>query len=282
VAQHQPSSTHDQIGMAGGGQPTAGPLIQARRVYKTYRLGRVRVPVLRGVDLTVDRGECVAVLGASGSGKSTLLHLLGGLDRPDRTPGAPAEGDAGATREAAPATEHSGRASGGEVVFEGRSLSGYSALELDRYRCTAVGFVFQFYHLLPELTVLQNVLIGAMVGTGRIGWMSRGAQAEAHAKELLERFGLGHRLRHRPVELSGGERQRVAIARALINRPRLLLADEPTGNLDQATGASILDAMMDLRRSIGQSMVIVTHDRATAERADRVVRLIDGRVAEEG
>ncbi|MGP1346481.1 MAG: ABC transporter ATP-binding protein [Phycisphaerales bacterium] len=231
-------------------------VIAANAVHKTYRLGRVRVPVLRGVDFQVRQGECVAVLGASGSGKSTLLHLLGGLDRPDR----------------------SGSSAGGEITFEGRSLARYSSSELDRYRRTAVGFVFQFYHLLPELTVMQNVLIGAMVGSGRVAWLARRADAEAHARTLLDRFGLAHRLRHRPVELSGGERQRVAIARALINKPRLLLADEPTGNLDQGTGASILDAMMDLRATIGQTMVIVTHDQATAARADRIVRLVDGQV----
>lgn len=260
--QHSTSQTN-AMGVAAHAGAESKPVIEARRVFKTYRMGWVKVPVLRGVDLAVQQGECVAVLGASGSGKSTLLHLLGGLDRPDKQ----------------------GRASGeagGEVVFEGRSLGGYSALELDRYRHTAVGFVFQFYHLLPELTVLQNVLIGAMMGTNRLSWMSKASQAESHAKELLERFGLGHRLKHCPVELSGGERQRVAIARALINKPRLLLADEPTGNLDQTTGGSILDAMMDLRQAIGQSMVIVTHDQATAARADRVVRLVDGQVAAEG
>lgn len=264
----QPPNPHDQP-TATLGAPAArvepDTVIEARRVYKTYRLGRVKVPVLRGVDLEVRTGECVAVLGASGSGKSTLLHLLGGLDRPDRK----ASNADGAIADS----------SGGEIVFEGRSLGNYSALELDRYRRGAVGFVFQFYHLLPELTVLQNVLIGAMVGTNRLSWMGQKSKAEAHAKELLRSFGLAHRLRHRPVELSGGERQRVAIARALINKPRLLLADEPTGNLDQATGASILDAMMQLRASIGQTMVIVTHDHATADRADRVVRLVDGQVA---
>lgn len=237
------------------------PLIEANEVHKTYRLGRVDVPVLRGASLTVNERECVAVLGASGSGKSTLLHLLGGLDRPDKL--ARPVGDRHAN----------------DITFASQSLRAMSQRELNRYRCADVGFVFQFYHLLPELTVLQNVSIAAMVRFGRLGYLHRKAAIAARAHDLLERFGLGRRLRHRPVELSGGERQRVAIARALINQPRLLLADEPTGNLDQATGASILDAIMDLRRDGRLTMVLVTHDPATAERADRTVRLRDGTVA---
>ena len=242
-------------------------LIAATNVFKTYRLGRVEVPVLRGASFAAERGECVAVLGASGSGKSTLLHLLGGLDRPDSK---------GATLvTGAPAIE-----GGNDVSFEGRSLRSMTVGELDSYRSSRVGFVFQFYHLLPELTVLQNVTIAAMVRWGRIGFTRRRSEIRSRAEELLGRFGLGHRLRHRPVELSGGERQRVAIARALINQPDLLLADEPTGNLDQVTGSSILDAIMALRRERGLTMVLVTHDTTTAARADRVVRLADGVVAE--
>lgn len=229
-----------------------GPIVEARAVHKTYRLGRVDVPVLRGVDISVDEGECVAVLGASGSGKSTLLHLLGGLDRPDKT-----DAESG-------------------IHFRGRKLRDFSSGELDRYRTTSVGFVFQFYHLLPELNVLENTLVSAMVGKNRISWAREKAACTQRAEMLLQRFGLGHRLKHRSVELSGGERQRVAIARALMNTPDLLLADEPTGNLDQKTGAEILDAMMALRTETNQTMVIVTHDTATADRADRIVRLVDG------
>jgi ABC-type lipoprotein export system ATPase subunit len=236
------------------------PLIEAHSVYKTYRLGRIDVPVLRGASISAAEGECVAVLGASGSGKSTMLHILGGLDRADTT-GLP------------PATNSS-------LTFDGKSISGFSAGELDRFRNQTVGFVFQFYHLLPELSVMQNAMLPAMVGVGRFGWARKSAEVKARAAALLDRFGLSHRLAHRPVELSGGERQRVAIARALINRPRLLLADEPTGNLDAATGASILDALMDLRREHKQTMVIVTHDTNTAARADRIVRLKDGVVVE--
>lgn len=226
-------------------------ILEADNLHKTYRLGRVDVPVLRGIDLSVARGECIAVLGASGSGKSTLLHLLGGLDRPDRSPGS-------------------------RIVFDGRALGGLSAAELNRYRAQSVGFVFQFYHLLPELTVLQNTLLASMVRHGRFAYARGSAGLRTRAASLLERFGLGHRLGHRPVELSGGERQRAAIARALMNEPTLLLADEPTGNLDQVTGASILDALMEVRAQLGQTMVIVTHDSQTAARADRIVRLKDG------
>jgi ABC-type lipoprotein export system ATPase subunit len=221
-------------------------LLTASDVHKTYRLGRVDVPVLRGAGLRVAEGECVAVLGASGSGKSTLLHLLGGLDRPDR--------------------------GGGDVAFRGESLARFGAGDMDRYRNRSVGFVFQFYHLLPELTVLENAMAPALVRGSGVPRAERRPRAAA----LLDRFGLGHRLRHRPTELSGGERQRVAIARALMNRPRVLLADEPTGNLDEHTGGDILDALMAIRDDEGLTMVMVTHDERVASRADRVVRLRDG------
>ncbi|MBL8746447.1 MAG: ABC transporter ATP-binding protein [Phycisphaerae bacterium] len=228
------------------------PLISAHNLHKTYRLGRVSVPVLHGASLAVEESECIAILGASGSGKSTLLHLLGGLDRPDASgPNA-------------------------DIHFNSRSLRAMSQRELNNYRSTDVGFVFQFYHLLPELTVLQNVTIAAMVRWGRFAYLRRRAEIVNRAESLLDRFGLASRLRHRPVELSGGERQRVAIARALINEPRLLLADEPTGNLDQATGATILDAIMGLRREHKLTMVLVTHDPATAARADRILHIRDG------
>jgi lipoprotein-releasing system ATP-binding protein len=238
--------------------------LSAQAVFKTYRLGRVDVPVLRGASIDVDKGEWVAILGASGSGKSTLLHILGGLDRPDR-----------ADRQV---RAENGSPRRGRVVFEGRVLSDLSARDLDRYRCESVGFVFQFYHLLPELTVLENVTIGAMVRRGIAGYHGAAPQARARASDLLDAFGLSPRLRHRPAELSGGERQRVAIARALMNDPPVLLADEPTGNLDRKTGASILDALESHRKATGRTMVIVTHDPDVARRASRVVRLDDGRV----
>jgi lipoprotein-releasing system ATP-binding protein len=223
-------------------------------VHKTYRLGRVKVPVLHGVNLTVQEGEFVAILGASGSGKSTLLHLMGGLDRPDRTGGEPPT-----------------------IEFRGNNLTGMSRRQLDRYRARDAGFVFQFYHLLPELTVLDNVLIAAMVRRG-LGYLPYAGACRDAARGLLDQVGLSHRLNHRPVELSGGERQRVAIARALINEPTLLLADEPTGNLDHATGESILDMLLAIRAQRRLTMLVVTHDQATAARADRTVRIADGRI----
>lgn len=235
------------------------PVVSISNLHKTYRLGRVDVPVLRGVSVDVERGEWLAVLGASGSGKSTLLHLVGGLDRPDLA----------------------GNGTGASILFEGRDINRLPSAELDRYRARAVGFVFQFYHLLPELSVLDNVLIAAMVRHGRFGYRRAAGEARTLARELLDRFGLGHRLRHRPAELSGGERQRVAIARALVNRPTLLLADEPTGNLDLETGRKILDVFAELRTALGLTVIVVTHDPNTAERADRVVRLVDGRLAGE-
>jgi lipoprotein-releasing system ATP-binding protein len=229
--------------------------IAADNISKTYRLGRVRVPVLRGVSLAVAEGECVAVLGASGSGKSTLLHLLGGLDRPDPGSGAIAYGQTRVDR-----LSHGG---------------------LDRFRRERVGFVFQFYHLLPELTVLENTMLGAMVGLGRLGALRERSRLIARARELLDAVGLTHRLRHRPAELSGGERQRVAVARSLMNDPPVVLADEPTGNLDQRTGSALLDTLESLRGNdpnARRTMVLVTHDPAVAQRADRVVRIADGQV----
>jgi lipoprotein-releasing system ATP-binding protein len=224
-------------------------LIQTVNLKKTYQLGLVKVPVLRGVNLSVQPGEFVAILGASGSGKSTLLHLLGGLDAPD--------------------------ADDFKLLFDNRAINEMNAAQLDQYRRTDVGFVFQFYHLLPELNVLQNVTIAAMT---RWGWSfgSHRSEVEKRATELLRSFGLGDRLRHRPVELSGGERQRVAIARALINGPRLILADEPTGNLDRKTGAGIIDLLLERRKAEGRTMIVVTHDPELAAKADRTVRMVSG------
>ena len=232
------------------------PVLHATNLRKTYLLGKTKVPVLRGVDLSIGEGESIAVLGASGSGKSTLLHLLGGLDSADKV----------ASDVARPS-----------IMFRGQDLTKISTGRLDEYRRRRVGFVFQFYHLLPELTVLQNVTIAAMAAMGGFEYWRKRSEVRKHARELLERIGLSHRITHRPAELSGGERQRVAIARALINKPDLLLADEPTGNLDRVTGGSILDLFTSLHKA-GQSMVIVTHDETTAARSDRIVKLVDGKV----
>lgn len=260
------------------------PLLEAANLHKTYTLGKVKVPVLRGATLAVSSGEIVAILGHSGSGKSTLLHLLGGLDRQDARAEAPTMCDKcraalhehkGTLCPACGALVYPTRNAAGAIVFDGKRVDRFSSSDLDTYRRRDVGFVFQFYHLLPELTVLQNVLIGAMIRNG-IRFSANASDATSHAMKLLEQVGLTHRLSHRPAELSGGERQRVAIARALINRPRVLLADEPTGNLDHETGAKILDMLMDLRRTLGHTMVVVTHDESTAARADRVLRIVDG------
>ncbi len=228
------------------GTRSADPLLVAESLHKTYRLGDVEVPVLKGASLEVTAGEWVAILGSSGSGKSTLLHLLGGLDRPD--PGA------------------------GRIVFDGEDISLQNRRERNIYRNRSIGFVFQFYHLLPELTVSENALLPTMVASSIPG-------ARERARDLLERFGLGHRLEHRPRELSGGERQRVAIARALANGPQVLLADEPTGNLDEGTGRGILDLLAQ-EHAEGLGIVMVTHDPSIAELADRVVELHHGQVVQ--
>ena len=222
--------------------PPPIPIVRVESLHKHYKLGHENLHVLRGVDLNIAAGEWLAVLGASGSGKSTLLHLIGGLDTPDR----------------------------GNVLFEDRNIFLRSTAWRDRFRNRRVGFVFQFYHLLPELNVLQNTMLAAMIG-------SHPPHRKRYAAELLDRLGLGDRLRHRPNELSGGERQRVAIARALINEPDLLLADEPTGNLDRKTGGSIMSLLAELNAG-GQTIVMVTHDPTVAERADRVVTLESGRL----
>jgi len=224
-------------------------LLAARDLHKHYVLGGQDLHVLRGVDVSVRENEWLAILGASGSGNSTLLHLLGGLDRPSR----------------------------GSVRFEDRDVFGLGGRGVDRYRNQTVGFVFQFYHLLPELTALENVLMTAMVGRSVLAWRGTRVEARRRATELLERVGLGERLRHRPNKLSGGERQRVAIARALINGPAVLLADEPTGNLDQQTGSQILDVLRWFHRH-GQTIVMVTHDPQIAAAADRKVTLLSGRL----
>jgi len=224
-------------------------ILKAERLYKSYRMGATQVKVLKGIDLAVKKGEFVAVVGASGSGKSTLLHILGALDKPDK----------------------------GVVKFEGRDLSEQSGRRLNRFRNKMVGFVFQFYHLLDELSVLENVFLPTMASKGVLGWFGCRRWAKKRARELLVQLGLSDRARHKPYQLSGGERQRVAIGRALMNKPKLLLADEPTGNLDSATGNSILKVLEELNRT-GQTIVMVTHDERIAQRAGRIITLADGKI----
>ena len=224
-------------------------VLEARGLERRFTEGGRTLEILRGVDVAVRRDEMVAVLGRSGSGKSTLLHLLGGLDRP----------------------------SAGEVRVGGQRLSGLSPRRAARLRAERIGFVFQFYHLLPEVTALENVLCAAMIRRSVLGWLADRNSARTRATALLERVGLADRLRHRPAKLSGGERQRVAIARALMNRPDVLLADEPTGNLDADTGQSVLEMFQQLHAD-GQAMVLVTHDQRVAEGSTRVLTLDRGRV----
>ncbi len=224
-------------------------ILKAEGLHKSYRMGATKVRVLKGVDLAVKKGEFVAIVGASGSGKSTLLHILGALDNPNK----------------------------GVVKFEGRDLSRHSGGELNRFRNKMVGFVFQFYHLLDELSVLENVFLPIMTGKSVVGWFASRRFAKSRAKELLEQLGLSKRANHKPYQLSGGERQRVAIGRALMNQPKLLLADEPTGNLDSATGNGILDILEKLNRA-GQTIVMVTHDERIAQRAGRIIMLVDGKI----
>jgi lipoprotein-releasing system ATP-binding protein len=226
------------------------PMAEAVHVRKSYHKGRMEVPVLRDVSLTIQPGEFLAIVGQSGSGKSTLLHLLGTLDAPDS----------------------------GAVRFQGRRVDNAPAATRDALRNLQLGMIFQFYHLLPELSTLENVLVPAMIAEGFWRYCWRRAGYRAAAAELLNSVGLGHRLTHRPSELSGGEMQRAAIARALITRPKLLLADEPTGNLDQDTGWEIMRILRTLNREQNLTIVMVTHDRVIAEQADRIVRLVDGRI----
>lgn len=220
------------------------PIIVAHGLTKAYQMGKRRLEVLRGVDLTVKAGEFLALRGASGAGKSTLLHLLGGLDRPDA----------------------------GSIRACGQELGRLGAGELTSFRNNAVGFIFQAYHLLPELDATENVMLPARMA--RRPW----AEARERARDLLGKVGLGERLEHRPAELSGGEQQRVAIARCLINRPELILADEPTGNLDSRTGDEILELLLRLRAEAGTTLVICTHDSRVAGHAERSIELADGRI----
>jgi|TARA_B100000959_G_scaffold285380_1_gene359964 ABC-type lipoprotein export system ATPase subunit len=226
---------------------SSSTILEGKNLKKTYQLGRANVPVLLDASLKVTEGEWVTILGSSGSGKSTILHLLGGLDRPD--------------------------VDGGEVLFRGEPVWTRSNKHINHYRNNQVGFVFQFYHLLPELTVLENTVLPAMIGSHTTTTSS----SKERAASLLEQFGLGHRLSHRPRELSGGERQRAAIARALVNEPSILLADEPTGNLDEETGNEILDVLTQLHQS-GLTIVLVTHNMEIAMRGNRSVHLRHGAI----
>ena len=243
------SETTRSVGTPSGVPPSRAPesptpLLRGTGLHKNYQIGRKQLEVLRGVDFHVTQGEFVALRGASGAGKSTLLHLLGGLDTPNQ----------------------------GEIWFGNQNLATLSDVELARWRNSKIGFVFQAYHLLPELDALENVCLPARMAR------TSPASAEHRGRDLLERVGLRDRMDHKPYELSGGEQQRVAIARALINSPEILLADEPTGNLDSHTGAEIMDLLCSLRIDNQTTLLVATHDSAVARQAQREVVLADGLV----
>ncbi len=217
-------------------------ILQCQQLTKRYDQGGLDVDVLKGVNLTIGIGERVAIMGASGSGKSTLLHLLGGLEK----------------------------ASGGEVVLDGVNINHVSAAKLAKLRNKSLGFIYQSHHLLGEFTVLENVAMPLLIGGVSV------KQARMRAIELLQRVGLGHRVEHKPGELSGGERQRAAVARALINKPSLILADEPTGNLDSKTADQVYQLMLELNQELNVSFLVVTHDHDLATRMGKVLHMEDG------
>jgi lipoprotein-releasing system ATP-binding protein len=230
-----------------------GALLAARAVRKSFQVGPQKLEVLHGVDLELRRGELLALMGSSGAGKSTLLHILGLLDPP---------------------TE-------GEVLLEGESAWKLPVERRARLRNQKIGFVFQFYHLLPELNALENVLLPAMIACSALEYRGRKKELRERAESMLERFGLSGRLKHRPAQLSGGERQRVAIARALFLDPPILIADEPTGNLDSATGDKVLELLLEEQQKRSLSMLLVTHDERIARRCRRIVYMTDGRIESE-
>jgi lipoprotein-releasing system ATP-binding protein len=229
-------------------EQTSAPILRASGLGRVFRMGDSELAVLKGLDLSVPAGEFLAIEGRSGSGKSTLLHLLGALDRPTQ----------------------------GRVEYAGRDLTALTSAQRSHLRNTQFGFVFQFYHLLPEFSVLENTLLAPMIEKSLLAYRAARRQLHDKARQVLDDLGLAHRLKHRPAQLSGGERQRVAIARALMNSPRVIFADEPTGNLDAETGVQIMTVLERLHSRHGQTIIMVTHDRTLASQADRVLVLRSG------
>ena len=242
VATSTRPSTKPQVGQS--------TILSCKNLAKSYHKANVEIPVLRGVDFDVEPGTFKSIVGQSGSGKSTLLHLLATLDQPDA----------------------------GEIYFEGNRIDNLSARGRDMLRNRYLSMIFQFYHLLPELTTVENVLLPSMISCSVFQYWSKKREFRRRAVDLLETVGLGHRLKHRPRELSGGEMQRVAIARSLMLQPKVLLADEPTGNLDQKTGQGIMNVLRSLNQDQGLTIVMVTHDQAIAEQADSMLRMAEGRI----
>lgn len=234
--------------------PLTVPHLCAKTVTKAYRKGEHQVSVLRGVEISVQKGEFLSIVGQSGSGKSTLLHLIGLLDAPDV----------------------------GEIQLDGQRIDDLPVKTRDQLRNRVFGFVFQFYHLLPELSLIENVLSPLMIRHSTWTYWTKRREFQDRAKEIIAKVGLSHRLTHKPSELSGGEMQRAAIARSLIGRPEVLLADEPTGNLDAETGGEIMDLLANLNSKEGLTILMVTHDHAVASQAHRIVRLTEGRIQVQG
>lgn len=250
VVEHERQTSSNQNG-ATPLRIAQASIMSVSGLHKSYGKGPVNVPVLKGVDLEIVEGDFTAIIGQSGSGKSTLLHLLGTLDAPDS----------------------------GEIQFRDRRIDNLSARQQEFLRNRQFGMIFQFYHLLPELTTLENVLVPRMVQDGFFRYLKNKRSYRQRAIELLELVGLGHRLTHKPNQLSGGEMQRTAIARSLISDPSILLADEPTGNLDSENGREVMDTLTALREHENLTVVMVTHDDSLAASADRVIRLVNGKVA---
>jgi len=232
------------------GPPNQTAMIEVHNLSKVYQTPGETVRVLDGLELTLGAGEAVAIVGPSGSGKTTLLNLLGALDRP----------------------------SGGTIRIGGQDIGGFTPTEAGRFRNKSLGFVFQQHHLLPQLSVLENVLVPRLAG----GWEESAAETEARARRLLEKVGLGHRLGHLPWQLSGGEKLRAAVVRALVNKPRLVLADEPTGLLDAAAAARVAELLAQLNHEEGVTMIVVTHNYQLARGIGRTLELADGRMKEVG
>jgi lipoprotein-releasing system ATP-binding protein len=247
---NSPSIATQSRWLPAEGVHAAGPHISAVAVEKSYRKGQHKVSVLRGVNINVRRGEFLSIIGQSGSGKSTLLHLLGLLDCPDI----------------------------GEVLLEGQRMDDLPVRTRDQLRNRVFGFIFQFYHLLPELSLLENVLAPLMIRYSAWEFWKRRREFRDRASEILHLVGLDHRLKHKPSEMSGGEMQRAAIARALVARPEILLADEPTGNLDARTGQEITELLASLNEREQLTILMVTHDDAIAQQAHRIVRLCEGQI----